>query len=53
MVATIYLVRKTSIIPQLAGKYRSIKSSPTDLALAKEAAMTQAMREKYGHADCY
>lgn len=50
-VAVVYPVRKTSIVAQLSGKYRNIKSSPADLTLAKEVAMTQAMEEKYGSAD--
>jgi len=50
-VAVVYPVRKNSIIARLAGKYRNQTSAPADLTLAKEAAMAQAMKDKYGRAD--
>ena len=50
-VAVVYPVRKNSIVARLAGKYRNKNPVSADLTLAKEATMTQAMKEKYGRAD--
>jgi len=52
-VAVIYPVQKNSIVARLAGKYRNKNSVPADLTLAKETAMAEAMKERYGRADWY
>lgn len=51
VVAVVYPVKKEHIVHKLAGKYkdRILKSSSADMRLIKEAAMTEAMEEKYGN----
>lgn len=46
-VAVVYPVKKHSIIPSLAGKYKDQVEKVDDLEMAKEEAMKQAMSEKY------
>ena len=48
-VAIVYPIQKNSIINSLAGKYKNrVKQKNVDLQEAKEIAMYEAMREKYG-----
>ena len=51
VVAVVYPVKKEHIVHKLAGKYkdRILKSCPADMKLIKEAAMAEAMEEKYGN----
>ena len=48
-VAIVYPIKENSIISSLAGKYKNrVKQKNVDLQEAKEIAMYEAMREKYG-----
>ena len=48
-VAIVYTIKENSIISSLAGKYKNrIKQKNVDLQEAKEIAMYEAMKEKYG-----
>jgi len=48
-VAIVYPIQKNSIISTMAGKYKNrVKQKNVDLQEAKEIAMNETMREKYG-----
>jgi len=48
-VAIVYPIQKNSIISTMAGKYKNrVKQKNVDLQEAKEIAMYETMREKYG-----
>ena len=48
-VAIVYPTQKSSIVKKIAGKYKNrVKQKNIDLQEAKEIAMYEAMREKYG-----
>jgi hypothetical protein len=47
-VAVVYPIRNNSIIKTMAGKYKTRVKAVKNLEEAKEQAMLQAMREKYG-----
>jgi len=47
VLAMVYPVQTTSVINNLAGKYKTASTTMT-LKEVKESAMTQAMQEKYG-----
>lgn len=49
VLAMVYPVQKSSVVGNLAGKYRNrIVSTQKDLHTIKEEAMRMAMEEKYG-----
>ena len=53
-VAIVYPIQKNSIISAMAGKYKNrVKQKNVDLQEAKEIAMFEAMREKYGLSNWY
>jgi len=47
-VAVVYPIKNNSIIKTMAGKYKNRVKAVKNLEEAKEQAMLQAMREKYG-----
>ena len=51
IVAIVYPVKKSNIVSQLAGKYKARIAKGGDIKSIKEAAMTEAMVEKYGYID--
>ncbi len=50
-VAVVYPVKRGSVVRKLAGKYRDRVESVDYLESAKEEAMMEAMKEKYGLSD--
>ncbi len=49
VLAVVYPVKNQNIVKMLAGKYKNkIQKKATDLQVAKEIALKQAMEEKYG-----
>lgn len=50
-VAIVYPIKKHSMVPSMAGKYRDRVQHLDDLEMAKEEAMKQALGEKYGLSD--
>ena len=51
IVAIITPAYETSVVDSLAGKYAYLAKTVENLDEAKEAAMVEAMREKYGLSD--
>ena len=50
-VATVYPIKKNSIVSLMAGKYRNRVQRVDNLEEAKEIAMSRALGEKYGLSD--
>ena len=50
-VATVYPIKKNSIVSSMAGKYRNRVQRVDNLEEAKEIAMSRALGEKYGLSD--
>jgi len=50
-VATVYPIKKNSIVSSMAGKYRDRVQRVDNLEEAKEIAMSRALGEKYGLSD--